>query len=1098
MIKKNIKKCALFCLTAVLACTIGVLINTPLSDVKGGTVSFEIANVQDTNRVGTEITLSEEITAEYNGGNVVFTNGSITFPNGKTYKVGSYKLTEVGNYSVKYYYKDGNVIVTAEKVFEVSDSYYALSTNSGSITPVTAEEQKAIHESEGVVNGTALPLQSNADNVLLSGKDGLILRLQDGCQFIYNKPIDLSKAGEDGLADIISVNYRLGNLIPNDDPKYWKDFMFKSGVVPTAEEFSLTLLNEHYKYRYAGTTATRCKIRLTDAYDPNLYVELDDQYGFLGNETSKLFHQNYKIACSAAANGQVLHGCRKGSSVSAYNVVAEIKGEQYMAYKNWNRATSPGCYLTCGPSTQKNGTQWAYDYEENIVYVRDEGRWYVVNDLDHPTIYPDTPFPGFTTGEVYVSISFTGYDGPVDARVDVLSIGETSGTELVAQYGKSGRMDFTAPEIQIDYDETDDGVIYAALGSEVELSSAFVKEVNSDGSYNVNVYTNYNTPYKKLVSVKNNKLKLTENTVYTVEYSATDYSGQTGYATMNICPVISEKSIWVETTKLESINAGDKVKLPEYVFKTINNADKIKYSIKAVHEKETIDVDTETNVFIPKYTGTYKIIFEFKDNVYGDTYEYDVNSVATADAKFLTRPLLPKYVFAGETYAFEMLKGYIFSNTDVKEVGSEGYISVDGGEFTKIKNLDSYKITATDNIRVQFRNGNSVSEIAEAKVISNKIDVNGKEVFRLYKSFVGDYTVPEEFNASGRPITSAIQYKMNQTDGDQVLAFANLIDYENFVFEYKPGVETNYTKLKLVLTDVYDENIKVEIVYYVKGSGHVVGVNGSETYVNSAFANASATYTVRYDNAKKQMVVGDLVFDCEFNAFNTKLCYFDIVMEKVNGPASITVEKLGNHVFRGNKVRDDVMPIVNITTSDGSYEIGSTVTLNVPTFTDIISQIKKSANAITIEHEDGTKINVEDIYSPYVLSLDKLGIYSVIYTTEDTAGVKGQYRYALTVVDKTAPEIVVNDYADDTMIVVKKGTLYKLNYTVTDNMSENEKIIVAVRMENLKTGEVINPSSVDELPCTIAGDYAVYIVAADEFMNFSSKVVYLRVEGGNK
>ena len=67
-------------------------------------------------------------------------------------------------------------------------------------------------------------------------------------------------------------------------------------------------------------------------------------------------------------------------------------------------------------------------------------------------------------------------------------------------------------------------------------------------------------------------------------------------------------------------------------------------------------------------------------------------------------------------------------------------------------------------------------------------------------------------------------------------------------------------------------------------------------------------------------------------------------MEKVNGPASITVEKVGNHVFRGTKQKDDVAPQIDVVTSDGTYEIGSTVTLNVPTFTDSISQINKSKN----------------------------------------------------------------------------------------------------------------------------------------------------------
>ncbi|MBR2875239.1 MAG: hypothetical protein IKC00_05405, partial [Clostridia bacterium] len=96
------------------------------------------------------------------------------------------------------------------------------------------------------------------------------------------------------------------------------------------------------------------------------------------------------------------------------------------------------------------------------------------------------------------------------------------------------------------------------------------------------------------------------------------------------------------------------------------------------------------------------------------------------------------------------------------------------------------------NLEVSMKAIKKYGGVCEATICYTSAEVNGKEVFRLYKSFVGDYTVPEEFNASGRPITSAIQYKMNQTDGDQVLSFANLIDYENFVFEYKPGVEKNY------------------------------------------------------------------------------------------------------------------------------------------------------------------------------------------------------------------------------------------------------------------------------------------------------------------
>ena len=339
---------------------------------------------------------------------------------------------------------------------------------------------------------------------------------------------------------------------------------------------------------------------------------------------------------------------------------------------------------------------------------------------------------------------------------------------------------------------------------------------------------------------------------------------------------------------------------------------------------------------------------------------------------------------------------------------------------------------------------------------------------------------------------------MNQTEGDQTLSFVNIIDADRFMFQFKPGVSINYASLNIVLTDIYDENVKLVIKYFIKGSGYVISLNGVENYINNAFNADNITYTIEYNKAKKELSINDYIFSYCFEGFNSNLCYFDIVMEKVSGAASITVERVGNHVFRGNKTKDDVVPQINVATSDGTYEIGSKVILNTATFTDVISQIVKSKNAIKIEHEDGAIINVENVDSPYELTLDKLGIWTITYFTEDTAGSSNQYRYALTVADKEAPEITVENYADDTMIVVKAGTIYKLNYTVSDNITAVENIRVSVRMENMVTGEYIDPASNTELKCTIEGDYMVYIVAVDDYKNCSIKIVYIRVEGGKK
>ncbi len=1076
MIKKNIKKCALFCLIAVLVCSVCVVLTQPLNDVKGGTVSFDIANVSDTNRVGTEITLDTEITAMYKGSEVTFTNGSITYPNGKKYGVGTHKLNDVGTYLVEYYYKDGNVIVTAEKKFAITNDYYALSSAAGSITAVLGSD-----------NVEGKELITNADDVLLNNRDGLILRLEDGCQFIYNTPIDLSKSNEDGIAEIINLNYRMGDLVKNDNPDEWFDFMHDNGV-----------LNPNFYYKYAGDTADRCKIRLTDAYNPDIYIELDSQVGELTTNTSNvLYKNNYRAPCSAAAVGQTLHGCHPSSTPSDYGDIVEINGTNYIAYRNWNRATDPTCWLTKGPKnsggTLWQGNTWGYDIEKNIVYVKGSGGWNVVNDLDHPGIYPDNAFPGFTTGEVYVSIYFTDYAGAGDARVDIYGIGGKSGAELVDMNGKGGRVDFAAPEITINYEETDNGIIYAPYNSEVEIPTAFVKELFYDGTYNVNAYTNYGTQNSKLVTIKNNKIKLDEFTKYTIEYSVTDNSGQKGVSTMVICPSLVEKAIWVETEKLTSVEAGDTVKLPEYLIKTINKEESIKYSIKVVGEKETINIDPAYNTFIPQYTGKYKVIFEFEDNVYSDVFEYEINVVASNSVKFVNKPVLPKYVISGEKYFFEELKGYVYSQNAVKTVVGDAYISEDGAEFKKINTANGYTISATESIKLKYVKDGVESQVAEAKVISNK---NDDGIVRLYKYFVGDYTVVDEFNAAGRPITANITYDLNQRNGTDTLTFANILDINSFLFQFKPGENVNYSTISFILTDVNDERIKKEIKIYLKSSGYIIAVDGTELFVGSSYANAAATYTVEYKSASRKMVVNGYSFNCDFSNFLSNSVYFDIEFGGINGEVSFTVEKVGNHVFRGTKVKDDTVPTVSVIPKDGSYEIGDKILLTAPNYYDVISQIDRSKTKATIDHEDGTSIVLDNPFEDYELVLDKIGMYTISYDTYDSTGLRGRYRYSVRVVDNTAPVLTINGYAEDSMIVLKNLTVYKLDYTVTDDISAVENVWVSVRLENLATGEIIKPKSNTEIELTQEGDFAVYVVAIDEAGNLTSKTIYIRVEGG--
>ena len=1084
MIKKHIKKYALICLSVVLACTIGAFINVPKYEVSGETITLSLENVQDNVGVNKSITLAETVEVDYNGKKVTATNGSIIYPDGKTYGTGTHVMLDTGKYVIKYYVKDGNKVVTAEKSFIVTDALYTLSFEGGNITPVKAAD------TEGMI------LDTNDDDVLLNNGDGLIVRLQEGCEFVYNKVIDLSKCDEDGIADILTLNYRLANLrlYTDEELEQLRNIPYESFRFDSKGN-----LLEEYKYKYVENIAERCKIRLVDAYNPDLYVELDEQIARLTtNTSSSLYSQNYRLSYSAAANGQLLTGCSIGTSASEYGPVAEIDGVHYMAYTNWNRAAYIGGYLMSSGVTMKNGVTWGYDYKENRIYATHggpDGTYTIITDVDHPSIYPGNEFPGFTTGEVYLSISFTGYSKADYARFDLLSIGGDSGMDLVEAYGKGVQIDDVAPEVAIDYNETDPGVVYAKLGDNFEIPSAFVKDAFASGEYEVNVYTNYYSASKKNVSVKNNKFTLSENAVYTIEYTAKDYTGQVGKATMNVCPVPVENNIWVETNKITEVEAGSLITLPEYEMKTINKESDVKLTIKAVHDKETIIIDNAERTFRPLYTGKYKIVYEYEDNCFKDSFEYEMTSKSSGGAKFASAPFVPRYLFKGDTYSFEDLKAYKYSANGKEEVDTDAYISVDGGEFVKLSNL-KYKVEANDSVEIQFRCGDVVSEISKGKVISKTDNVNGKDVYRVYKLFVGDYTTEDTFNASGRPTTKSIKYDVKQKNGDAVLSFANMVDCNSFKFQFITGNATNYNALVIRLTDVYDLNKFVEVKFTTSNVGHLISLGDKSEFVNATLKGSSIR-TIEYDSAKKAFRVDSTYnFNYLFDEFTSTKCYFDVIMEDLTATPSLTVESVGNHPFRGNKVVDDIDPEINVFTSDGNYKVGDKVTLNVPSFVDVASQIDYGMVRGYIYHEDEGETEISDITKEYVLELKNYGAYTITYATADTNGNEIEYSYVITAADTTAPVITVHDYAENTMVLVKRGATFALNYTVEDDYTDVENIVVAVRVENMTTGAVSIPTSKTEIECRDEGDYKINIIARDPVGNLSYKVIYIRVQGG--
>ena len=154
-------------------------------------------------------------------------DGVIIYPNGKAYKIDENKefnLNVAGEYTLRYF-ADSQVY---EKIFLVSQKNFLLSVEqeiAGKNEIVCAT--KEIMEGQTLPNGTNFPNRSDwpniSQNLTALGNEALIVRMESGTKFTYSTPIDLSKAEEDGLTNIIKFHPRWGDYDkskPNSSANY--------------------------------------------------------------------------------------------------------------------------------------------------------------------------------------------------------------------------------------------------------------------------------------------------------------------------------------------------------------------------------------------------------------------------------------------------------------------------------------------------------------------------------------------------------------------------------------------------------------------------------------------------------------------------------------------------------------------------------------------------------------------------------------------------------------------------------------------------------------------------------------------------------------
>ena len=389
--KNSVKKLIVSLMAVVMFAYVGVMVYSKQAPVDAVTVEFTTTDVQDNYDVSDQAIFPLSVDVYYNGTTKTADDGVLVFPSGKVIKLteSAIAFTEQGEYSLRYFFMDGSVKVTAEKTFKVSDSLYYLTSDNGSITAVTA---KMNEESE---------FRSLEDNTMSTEQEGLILRLPEGCEFRYNKPVDLSKSDETGLAHILTIDPRVYEFTVREDGNA---FVKGNSIVSTT------------------------KIRLTDCYNPSVFVEivLDTSEGTMYIRAGTNTQQDGGLLIPNDANA--------ASNAKEYY----LDGVRGLCRLGHGGQREHGYAYTTLTTNDKHidGLSLDFDLENSKLYCTGSStnKNKIINDLKSEAIYGNNLFAGFTTGEVFVSIYCESYNVQKQARIDVLSIGEDKGDYLLAGY----------------------------------------------------------------------------------------------------------------------------------------------------------------------------------------------------------------------------------------------------------------------------------------------------------------------------------------------------------------------------------------------------------------------------------------------------------------------------------------------------------------------------------------------------------------------------------------------------------------------------------------------------------------------------------------
>lgn len=931
---------------------------------------------------------------------------SVTFPDGRSYKAEKYILSATGKYSVNYSADTGNGIVSCSVDFNVFASTYSVSSSNSTVYYGSIENTDA--------DGTVL--KDEQGNAITTS--GIKVSLSAGDTFTYKKPINL--AGKTKFDNIISL-YSLPEILGKADARI-------------------------------------LKVRLTDAYDENNYVDVVT-YGNYGDEDEK---NGWALYSGAGANGQPLTGLHFYASSNERTFT--YQGQLYthnenISYNSANGYPSFEYSLSAKKGYGAGVYTLSMNYEEKQLFgcktIAPSSNGMII-DLDEPLFFENL-WGGFTTGEVYLSVSADNYVGNSFSFIITNILGE--------DISKNTFLDKVVPKLDV---EIPTDIPSAIINRSYKLFDATAMD-DIDGALDVNVvvYRNYYSSNPVMVNVSDDSFIPTEKGVYTIVYKTTDRSGNE--KTINVDVQAKEKSeLKVELSACQtSVKAGEVIALAKPVVKGNDGKYSLTVSVVSGNEKTKV-LPNEKGEYLYQCmkAGEYKVEYVCVDYNVTVTEEYSFTVDKNPTPTIISDATLPPVFVNGVEYKLPSLIGYDFSSGNPVEKTAKIYYAFDGGNYTESTD-GKIKVNAKEVVKIKYSLGDASLSNREYVIAVTDVGMTESKYVRSKYFYGTGFTV----NAN----KDLVSYSSNEDYAK--LTFVNSLLTTDFSLKYQLK-ETNLSRVVFTFTDCANSANKLNVALKVKDTNsYYVSVNGAPETIVSQSINDSTTLS--YKDDEKLLTISGLSFDLkDFDGFIGKLAWLNIEFID-NDFVNFIVSEINGQKINSDEI-DNAAPMYSIKVNSDEKSLGEEIVVSRFIAGDVLKFNAKCY--LTVYGPDGkpcvsvdgvTMKDVTDFSSEHVIKINALGIYKIVgYATDGARRVNVSRQ--VVVKDNVAPTITFSNVNT----TAKVGDVKIAKYTVEDNGTD-VFVTVCVQCPDMS---MINVSG-DKFSAKEKGTYTVMVFATDETGN---------------